>query len=92
MKLLAKVNDDKFIAEVSKDKIRKYLDRYYKVGRSGSFELTVDKEIDLGKGHDFAMLAKRALNTMTELVRHNKDVLDFIASEYERMVEIDKEE
>ena len=88
MKVIAKVTEELLIAEITKTELKKYLDRYY--GRV-PLDLSVGREIDLGKGHDFSVLTERALNATTEVLKLNKNVIDLITNGYKRGSETDKD-
>ena len=57
MKVIGKKSSQEYIIEVDHGELEKYLDRYY--GKLNTLE--VGKEIDLGKGHDFADDVRRML-------------------------------
>lgn len=71
MRVLARIDRDKFICECSDVEIEKFMNLYY--GKMA--EPKVGDVIDLAKGHDFADDAKRAMSATAELIRTNGKVI-----------------
>lgn len=62
VKVIAKVSDSKYLCEVSHEELEKFLGQYY-----GNLDkLTVGQEVNLGKGHDFAVRIEAACKGMVE--------------------------
>jgi len=74
MKVIATSGRKKYICEVEHHELEKFLNLYY----DKLPELAVGKEIDLGKGYDFAIEAKRACDKTADLIAANKNVIETI--------------
>lgn len=76
MKVIAKIDRDKFICEVSNSEVEKFMDLYY----DKMPKLEVGQIVDLGKGHDFSRTTVAALNETKSFLKSHKDVIDAITS------------
>lgn len=64
MKVIAKVNGDTYLAEVSHTELEKLTDKYY----GNMKRLEVGDTMNLGAGHDFRDQIKSACKQMTDAV------------------------
>lgn len=65
MKVIAKVNDSIYLAEVSHTELEKVTDKYY----GNMKRLEVGATMNLGAGHDFRNEIKSACKQMTDAVK-----------------------
>lgn len=78
MKVIGKIKDDgkwsKYICEIGHEELEKFLNLYY--GKLSP--LDVGKEIDLGKGYDFAQNAKEACKQTSDFLKANAKIIKTI--------------
>lgn len=65
MNVIAKVNDSRYLCEVSHDELEKFLGKYY----GNMAKLSVGQTINLGQGYDFATRIESACKSMVEASR-----------------------
>lgn len=78
MKILATENNERgraiYLCEVSHEEIEKFLNQYYNKLKY----LQRGNTVDLGKGYDFLLESKKALEKTQELISSNKEVINTI--------------
>ncbi|MDD2505159.1 MAG: hypothetical protein PHF21_02665 [Bacilli bacterium] len=78
MKVIAKVDSDKYICEVDHAEIEKFMDLYY--GKMK--KLNVNDIINLGEGYDYADKSRRALEETREFFKKNADNIKAITNAF----------
>jgi len=76
MKIIAKVDDGVFVAQVSHTEIEKFMGLYY----NNMDKIKVGDEIDLGKGYQFHNDTMNALKKTNEFLQANKTVVEAITT------------
>jgi len=71
MKVIAKVQDGKFLCEVTNREIKEFMNTF----NEGSMNMRVGQIIDLGKGYDFARDAIDAMKKTNDFISSNKEVI-----------------
>jgi len=74
MKVIAKVQDGKFLCEVTSREIKEFMNIF----NDGNLSMRVGQFIDLGKGYDFAEDARRAMEKTEAFISSNKQVIKSI--------------
>ncbi|GHV51267.1 hypothetical protein FACS1894168_3380 [Deltaproteobacteria bacterium] len=74
MKVIGKSGHDSYICDVSHREIEKFLNLYY--GKMEKFE--VGEEIDLGKGYNFLVEIRDAMDKTSEFIQANKKIISAI--------------
>lgn len=74
MKVIALIDYETYVCEVSHGEIEKFMDLYF----NNLAKLKVGSEVDLGKGHDFNAESASALKKTAEFIGENRKVLDSI--------------
>ena len=76
MKVIGKIDINKYICEVSHTEIEKFMNKYY----DSLNKLDVGDEISLGKGYDFFSETKDALNETQKFLKAHKKVIEAITN------------
>ena len=72
MKVIAKVENGKFLCEVSDHELRKYMKKF------GDFGMRVGSNIDLTDGYNFAEDAIKAMEKTEEFISSNQEIIKTI--------------
>lgn len=72
MQVLAKVENGKFLCEVSNHELRKFMKTF------GDFQMRIGENIDLTEGYDFAEDAIKAMEKTNEFISSNKNIIETI--------------
>jgi len=78
MKVIGMIDTKKYLVEVDRVEIEKFLNLYYNEMK----KLNVGDEVDLGKGYDWYIETKKALDVTRDFFKSNAKTIDAVTKAF----------